>query len=251
MQTSLVDNVNLKTFLENRLAIANQAPRFFERCRQCLRPKPSCYCPHIQSFDPKMTFVILTDPLEFRRRIASGRMAHLCLQNSFYQVGRNFSENTVVNALLNDKANHSIILYPAPGATALHTISAPERATLFPPEKRLVVFLLDGTWNTAAKMYRQSRNLSPLPKYFFTPPRASNFRIRKQPKAECVSTLEAIHHTIELLGPGRHFNLSSGEHHRLLHVFDRVVEEQLVHVKKSYDEKRPSRHRLNGFKAPH
>ena len=42
-------------------------------------------------------------------------------------------------------------------------------------------------------------NLGPLPRISFDPGEPSRFRGRKQPKPECLSTIEAIHRTIDLL----------------------------------------------------
>jgi DTW domain-containing protein YfiP len=90
-----------------------------------------------------------------------------------------------------------------------------------------VVFVIDGTWNTVKKMLRLSPNILSLPRFCFTPPGLSNFKVRKQPAPECYSTIEAIHHTIELLGPSRGFSIAEGHHHHLLDVFGYMVQAQL------------------------
>jgi hypothetical protein len=51
--------------------------------------------------------------------------------------------------------------------------------------------------------------------------------VRKQPAQECYSTIEAIHHTIELLGPSCGFSVAQREHDRLLFIFDKMVSRQL------------------------
>ena len=72
-----------------------------------------------------------------------------------------------------------------------------------------------------------SKNLKNLPQICFTPERLSTFRVRKQPAPECVSTIEAIHQCIELLGT------ENREHDKLLEVFDQLVEQQLVFVERA------------------
>jgi DTW domain-containing protein YfiP len=74
----------------------------------------------------------------------------------------------------------------------------------------------------AKAMYRQSRCLQTLPQVMFHPPRPSEFVIRKQPHVDCFSTIETIHHIIELMGTH-----PAGEHHRLMNVFRDMVQRQI------------------------
>ena len=74
---------------------------------------------------------------------------------------------------------------------------------------------------------RLSQNLKDLPRISFDNDARSNFRIRKQPKSECLATVEAIHKTIELLGDSQGYNIGSRAHDNLLEVFDFIVEKQI------------------------
>lgn len=177
--------------------------------------------------------MILIHPLEWRRRIATGRMSHLCLEASNLIQGYSYSDNRVVNETIRDPSNHCVVLYPGNDSINLSNPLSPERPALIPQGKNLVVFVLDGTWSTAGKMLRRSPNIFSLPRICFTPPKPSNFRVRKQPKANCYSTIEAIHEVIELLGDDVGFNVESREHDRLLFVFDQMVEKQLACQRKN------------------
>ncbi len=234
--------MDLLQYQENRLRQA-ETKRFRTLCGTCLQPERTCYCAHIQAFDPGLRFVILIHPIERRRRIATGRMSHLCLKNSKLIAGHDYTYNTSVNRLLADTYSHSVILYPGPQSENLSHHTPAQIDGLFPPGKTLNIFVIDGTWNTARKMLRYSENLKSLPRICFTPTRPSNFRVRKQPKPECYSTLEAIHHTLELLGPSRGFDIASGRHHNLLYVFDKMVEQQLEFIRTSPCTRTHSRHR--------
>jgi DTW domain-containing protein YfiP len=151
-------------------------------------------------------------------------MAHLCLGNSLLIEGEDFSENGPVNALLADPTIHPIILYPGPDATDLSVLSGAERRTLFPQDKIPVVFVIDGTWNSARKTMYRSQNLNKLPSIRFTPPSPSRIRVRHQPAGHCYTTIEAIHHVIDLLEPPE---MSSRPHDNLLEVLDHMVGLQL------------------------
>lgn len=169
-----------------------------------------------------MRFVILNHPIEMKRRIATGRMSHLCLEKSWLIVGHDYTQNAQVNAIIANPAFHCVILYPGQRSVNLSPLSRSERSALFPRDRELVVFVIDGTWATARQTAWQSQNLKALPRVCFTPPAPSNFRVRKQPRPECFSTIEAIHHTIDLLGDG------SRKHDVLLDVFNQMVERQLA-----------------------
>ncbi|CAE81015.1 tRNA-uridine aminocarboxypropyltransferase [Bdellovibrio bacteriovorus] len=200
-------------------------------CPSCLQPGKACYCHAIEKFDPQISFVILIHPIEVRRRIATGRMTSLCLESSHLISGQNFSENPQVNALIKDPGNHCVILYPGPDSSDLSLMNPLARRSLVPDGKRLTVFVIDGTWATAKKMMRESRNLHALPKICFSPEKPSGFRVRKQPKEFCYSTIEAVHQTIELLGGDLGLDLKPRPHDNLLEVFELMVERQLLHLR--------------------
>jgi DTW domain-containing protein YfiP len=159
---------------------------------------------------------------ESRLPIASGRMSHLCLSNSFLFIGCDFSEHDGVNAVLSDPRRHCVLLFPSRGAQNLSEMTAAERKRLCPPGKELVVLVPDGTWRTAKRIRRLSRNLGGLENIRFDPTRASAFHgVKTQPAPHCLSTIEAIHQTIDLLGDG------GTDHHNLLEVFGWMIQQQL------------------------
>ncbi|MDG0816416.1 tRNA-uridine aminocarboxypropyltransferase [Bdellovibrio svalbardensis] len=226
--------MNLQTYLQARLSLAAKQSTTRVMCAHCLQPDVGCYCPSIQRFDPGMEFVILIHPIEVRRRIATGRMSSLCLENSHMISGEDYSNNAQVNALIADPDFHSVILYPGADSKDLTPMTETEKAELFPVGRKLRIFVIDGTWATAKKMVRKSANIKALPKICFSPAKPSNFRVRRQPNTHCFSTIEAIHQSIELLGSVSGFNTASRCHDNLLQVFDKMVERQLDYVKDSY-----------------
>lgn len=226
--------MNLTDFQILREQRQREEASFRQLCFTCLQPGFSCYCQHIQRFDPQIKFVILIHPIEMRRRIATGRMSYLTLQNSHLIMGQDYSHNSEVNALLKNPEFHPVVLYPGLRSTNLSHLSCEaERQSLFPTDKKLLLFVIDGTWATAKKTMYQSANLQNLPRICFSPAKPSTFRVRKQPAPGCYSTIEAIHQTIDLLGDRPGFKVASREHDKLLHVFDAMVERQLEFKEKS------------------
>lgn len=245
--------MDLQRYYQQRQKNSEISPKYRTICDTCMQPEFSCYCSHVEKFDPKIEFVILIHPIEMRRRVATGRMSHLCLQNSYLIRGQNFSQDERVNQLLKDESFHSVILYPGQNSQNITPLSNHERRNLFPVHKKLRIFVIDGTWATARKMVRQSQNLHHLPRICFSPAAPSNFRVRKQPNAACYSTIEAIHHTIELLGPSQGFSLQTRIHDKLLSVFDSMVERQLEFIRRCQENPKTTstyRRPLRGLRLP-
>jgi len=213
----------------------NRSARWIERsehrsvCCRCRRPRSRCYCSLISPFESEPRFIILTQPREAKHRLGTGRMAHICLTNSSLFEGVDFSDDKRVHREINDPANCPVLLYLSPASINLTRQRWSERQTLFPGNRKLVVFVLDGTWKSVRKMIRSSRNLARLPKICFDPPTASAYRIRREPRPECYSTIEAIHQVIEILTPvADPEELVSRPHDRMLEVFRSVIDRQLI-----------------------
>lgn len=217
-----------------------------EHCPVCIQPQTGCYCSYVRKFDPHISFVILIHPIEMRRRIATGRMSHLCLENSYLISGQNYSDNELVNSLIQDPGRHAVILYPGTDSRNLSVMSEDQRGQIAPSGKKLTVFVIDGTWATAKKMMRESQNLKALPQICFSPEKPSTFRVRKQPSDFCYSTIEAIHQTIELLGASQGFATAHRQHDNLLKVFEVMVERQLDYLKTSEEKNGAFNSRRNG-----
>ncbi len=226
--------MTLQDYLKKKTLQQNLTPQYRSICRSCNQPDFSCFCQHIKKFDSKISFVILIHPIEASRRIATGRMSHLCLEDSYLIKGQNYSDESKVSELLNDKNYESVILYPGPTSKNLSLMTSSDKVKLFKNQfdqnKKLRIFVIDGTWATARKMIRQSENIKKLPRICFSSEKPSTFRVRKQPKAGCFSTIEAIYHTIELLSEQNGYSLASRQHDNLLTVFDSMVETQLKFI---------------------
>jgi len=156
-------------------------------------------------------------------------MTHLCLKNSLLVEGVDFSRDERIRCEISDPRSFPVLLYPRADSLNLSRLVSAERRTLTPPGRQLVVFVLDGTWKSVRKMIRLSANLASLPAISFDPPMPSSYRIRRQPKPLCYSTIEAAHQIIELLAPDRQGDSRKcAPQENLLAVFRAVVEQQLT-----------------------
>jgi len=205
-----------------------QLPR--ARCFRCRRPSVDCYCSVVKPFASTPRFVILTHPKEARHRFGTGRIVRLCIRNSLGIEGVDFSEKEDANRIIQQPGLFPVVLYPGPGATNLSRLTVSERMALVPAGLELNVFVVDGTWKTARKMIRLSRNLRGLPFVCFDPPTPSTFRIRRQPRVDFYSTIEAVHHVIDLFASRDRDPANLRPQDNLLAVFDSVVDRQLRHI---------------------
>jgi DTW domain-containing protein YfiP len=208
-----------------------------EFCWTCRKAQVTCYCKRVKPCLPDITFALLVHPRESRNSVATGRMLHLGLGNSVWILGAEFQNDPQVLELLADPGNFCVILYPGPGALDL-TNCAPETARAFfpvappaPEGRRLVVFIVDGTWDLARGMLNRSPILLGLPQIRFTPSTPSIYQIRKQPEAHCFSTLEAAHWLIDRLDElGVRAAPAGRAHDELTRCFASMIVEQVAYA---------------------
>lgn len=160
-------------------------------CYRCYLPASNCWCGSITPMPTRTKFVILMHPDEHKRvRANTGRLTHLCLSDSELHLGISFDEHEAVQALINDPANHAVLLYPGRESRDL------SKGELHADDlggRRLVVFLLDATWRKVRPMLRTSPTLQRLPRVMFSNAAPSRYIIKQQPEPGCLSTLEATH----------------------------------------------------------
>lgn len=200
-----------------------------EFCLRCRKAKITCYCDRLRPFSSDPQFVILLHPREARNSVGTGRMLHLSLLNSILIQGHDFSRNEQVNALISNPENHAAVLYPGQRSLNLSSCSTAEAASFTPMDKKLVIFVIDGTWDLARGMINRSANLKALPQLRFTPEKRSAYQIRQQPKAHCLSTLESVHWMISRFAVLGLYPAPPGNvHDSLIEVFQSMVGQQLA-----------------------
>jgi len=106
------------------------------------------------------------------------------------------------------------LLYPSADARDLATLAEEER-----PEHLVVI---DGTWAHANRIYRDNPWLSDLPRYGLSPSEGSRYRIRAEPRLECLSTVESVVAALRCLQP----ELQGTD--MLDSAFDRMIDAQIA-----------------------
>jgi DTW domain-containing protein len=159
-------------------------PAYRAVCARCRRPEQVCYCAHVTPLETKTKVVILQHPRERDVPINTARIAALCLPDSELHVGIHWDKP------LGTPDRPAVLLYPGPGAIDI------ERE---PPKGPVTLVVVDGTWWQARKLVRANPALARLPRYAFRPEQPSDYRIRKEPQADYVSTIEALAHLLGVL----------------------------------------------------
>lgn len=159
-------------------------------CPRCLRPVSVCYCAALPRLETATRVVILQHPRERTVAIGTARMAALCLPQAQLHVGVRWSESAPLARALADPARPPILLYPGPNARDI---------LRDPPAGPVTLVVVDGTWSQARTVVRDNPVLQALPRYAFAAPELSQYRIRREPDDEYVSTIEALMHVLGAL----------------------------------------------------
>jgi len=130
-------------------------------------------------------------PKEFRhQKCTTGRLTSLNLGNSEIIQGVNFDGDRRFRSLIDNPSNYPVLLYPGKDAIDVRRGDVLSSAV---GSRKLVVFLIDGTWHCSRKIARESLRLMRLPRLMIQPEAPSRFRIKRQPHSWCLSTIEATH----------------------------------------------------------
>lgn len=158
------------------------APTKRPMCARCMRPQRVCVCAQLPHLRTQNTHVVLLQhPRESHTGIGTAKLAHLSLPGSLLKAGLDFSADVQVQGQVNKAPAY--VLFPGPEAIAIADL---------PTDKPITLIVVDGTWWQAKKLIKLNPWLEQLPRVSFQPTAPSDYRIRRQPAAHCVSTIEAL-----------------------------------------------------------
>jgi DTW domain-containing protein len=186
-----------------------------ERCYDCYRPASDCFCDVIPAIENQTSVLILQHMRERAHPFNTARIVHLALQNSSLLVDHTKDLAATLASQSGALQPGAGLLYPGPDAALLDDLPVGQRPA------QLVV--LDGTWHHAKTLLRDIPALHPLPRYKLAPVSPSRYRIRREPSAAYLSTVEATVAALRVLEP------ETRGWDQLLAAFDCMVERQLAH----------------------
>jgi len=154
----------------------SSTPRDFSGiCARCFLKDAHCLCSELPRIESKIEVVIIRHTAEDFLTSNTGRLAALMLPSATivkYGGGEPFDDSFLCR-------DGTWLLYPGQ-----------HREVSSPAPQRIVV--LDGTFRQARRMYKRITALRTLPELSFEAPLATPYRLRHPPRADGLSTIEAI-----------------------------------------------------------
>jgi len=181
-------------------------------CENCQKEQPLCFCSEIQKLKNKYHVLILQHPQEPDKELGTARLAHVALTESTLKIGLSWRN---LSAALGREVSPSrwAVLYLGSGAKTPNPIepgltftdkngtplksadAAKARAELEG------IILLDGTWSQAKTLWWRNAWLLKARRAILNPKQKSLYgNLRKEPRRECLSTLESIGESLVALG---------------------------------------------------
>jgi len=181
------------------------------RCYECFRPQSLCFCDAIPRIDNRTNVLILQHVGERFHPFNTARIVQKALSNCHLIV----DHNQRLGAHDLPIQRNSGLLYLDNDAPALTELAVDDR-----PDQLVII---DGTWHQAKTIVRDVPQLRDLRCYRLAPSTPGQYRIRREPNVQSLSTLEATVAALRALEP------DTGGLDQLLAAFHQMVEKQLEH----------------------
>ena len=179
-------------------------------CPRCTKPLPICICDRVEPVQTALRVVMLQHPQEDDEILGTAKLVELTLPNAQTRVGLSWgSLDHALGTRDADKDRWAVL------AAAKLQVEIPEEAKGQPvvvidrkgrvrdPKRHGLdgIVVLDGTWSQAKTLWWRNAWLLRLPRIVLTPREPSMYgRLRKEPRRDYVSTLEAIADVLPALG---------------------------------------------------
>jgi DTW domain-containing protein YfiP len=182
-------------------------------CDRCLRPASVCICAAIVPVEARTKVVILQHEDEAANHIGTARIAHLSLPGSLLLVGDDFAGDDRLERALAEPGRTPVLLWPKGGAVPVDRFASEGPTTLV---------VIDGTWPHARRIVSSTPALRGLPRVTLPAGERSRYRIRRQPRREFLSTIEAAVRALGVL------ERDPDRFRPLLAAFDAMVDIQIA-----------------------
>lgn len=180
-----------------------------DSCERCGKPLAVCVCAEVTPQPTRLRVVVLQHPQEPDVLLGSAKLATLGLERGALKVGLSWPNLSKAVGDAAEPSRWAVVhlggkessraIEPAPGkASAL--VDRHGAATVDPAQLEGVI-VLDGTWSQAKTLWWRNAWLLKLNRIVLSPTKPSAYgKLRREPRRECLSTLEAIGLTLTELG---------------------------------------------------
>ena len=180
-----------------------------EACPTCEKPLNLCVCAGVSPVDNRVHVLILRHPQEQDRKLGTARIVTLQLKNALLKTGLSWRNLEKAAGRPADPKRWGV-LYLGTAKTAAPLSPRPLTVVTKKgepaPEQDVVlrdidgIVLLDGNWQQAKALWWRNAWLLKCRRLVLQPPHVSLYgNLRKEPRRESVSTIEAAAYTLAAL----------------------------------------------------
>jgi DTW domain-containing protein YfiP len=149
------------------------------------RPLPAAVLARLPLLRPRTRVLILQHPSETGHALNTARLVQTGVAHARLLIGEIFQPDQ-----WRLPGHRNLLLFPE-----MHTDGAPAGSASAEEEAAdapLQLIVPDGTWRKARKLLHQNPALAALPRLALHPAGPSNYRLRKEPSAGSLATVEAV-----------------------------------------------------------
>ena len=179
-------------------------------CPACGKPPGVCICDRVEAITTKLRVVILQHPQEDDALLGTAKLVDVTLPKAELRVGLSWASLAHALGARDADRDRWAVLAAAKLPAPIPESSRAEPVVVIDRKGRLRdlkrhglegIIVLDGTWSQAKTLWWRNAWLLKLPLIVLKPREPSIYgRLRKEPRKEWVSTLEAIGDVLPALG---------------------------------------------------
>ncbi|MEL0647794.1 tRNA-uridine aminocarboxypropyltransferase [Pseudoalteromonas agarivorans] len=160
-------------------------------CNNCSFSISTCICNAIEQVNNRVSVIILQHPSEEKIAKNTAKLLNLSLNDCQIIKGENNNDFAILKSL---PLETTVLLYPNELA-----INLDEKAQSTKLNNITHLVVIDGTWKKAYKIFQLTTLLNQFKTVSFKQLPKNRYVIRKAPRADSLSTLEAVTHSLFLI----------------------------------------------------
>lgn len=172
-----------------------------EACPRCLKPLALCVCGGIRPLDHRLALLILQHPQEQDRALGTARLTALHLRNAVFRIGLSWPSLSKALGRPAEPQRWAVLYLGSAKAAELaagrEIVALNRKGAALPDQDAALaglegIVLLDGSWAQAKALWWRNPWMLKCLRLVLGPRRPSRYgRLRREPRADSLSTIEA------------------------------------------------------------